>query len=214
MTKSNTKKSAVLQVQGKRGMSEDRAIAEVATSAPATAASVSVAYSTWFGDVSLTETMSVLTEKVKRVQDGNLCEAEAMLMAQAAALNSIFAELGRRAAPREGQTFDAMERYLRLALKAQAQCRATLETLSVIKNPPVVIARQANIANGPQQVNNGVAAPAHVSRAENPEPEQNKLLEEAGHVERLDSGAASSAAGSDSSLAPVGKVDGTTNPKR
>jgi hypothetical protein len=44
---------------------------------------------------------------------------------------------------------------MRLALKAQSQCRATLETLSAIKNPPVVFARQANITNGPQQVNNG-----------------------------------------------------------
>ena len=26
-----------------------------------------------------------------------------------------------------------------------------------MKNPPVVFARQANIANGPQQVNNGVS---------------------------------------------------------
>ena len=43
---------------------------------------------------------------------------------------------------------------MRLALKAQGQCRATLETLATIKNPPVVFARQANIAQGPQQVNN------------------------------------------------------------
>jgi hypothetical protein len=37
---------------------------------------------------------------------------------------------------------------MRLALKAQSQCRATLETLAQIKNPPVVLARQANIAQG------------------------------------------------------------------
>ena len=49
----------------------------------------------------------------------------------------------------------AAETYVRLALKAQAQCRATLETLATIKNPPVVYARQANIAAGRQQVNNG-----------------------------------------------------------
>jgi len=52
----------------------------------------------------------------------------------------------------------AMETYLRLALKAQAQSRATLETLAAIKNPPVVFARQANINHGgQQQVNNGTA---------------------------------------------------------
>jgi hypothetical protein len=38
---------------------------------------------------------------------------------------------------------------MHLALKAQGQCRATLETLATIKSPPMVIARQANIAHGP-----------------------------------------------------------------
>ena len=34
-------------------------------------------------------------------------------------------------------TSDKRDRYMRLALKAQAQCRATLETLATVKNPPV-----------------------------------------------------------------------------
>jgi hypothetical protein len=53
--------------------------------------------------------------------------------------------------------FDA---NMRIALRAQSQCRATLETLAAIKNPPIVYARQANITSGPQQVNNGVPAQA------------------------------------------------------
>ena len=40
---------------------------------------------------------------------------------------------------------------MRMALKAQNQCRMTLETLATIKNPPVVFAKQANTAQGPQQ---------------------------------------------------------------
>ena len=56
------------------------------------------------------------------------------------------------------------ETYMRMALKAQSQCRATLKTLANIKNPPVVFARQANIAQGPQQVNNGMM-PAGEPRA-------------------------------------------------
>lgn len=47
--------------------------------------------------------------------------------------------------------------YLGLALKAQAQCRATLEALAEIKNPrPMAFVKQANISGGPQQVNNGM----------------------------------------------------------
>jgi len=49
---------------------------------------------------------------------------------------------------------------LRLAFKTQTQCRATLETLSALKNPPVVYARQTNFANGPHQLNNGQATHA------------------------------------------------------
>jgi hypothetical protein len=46
---------------------------------------------------------------------------------------------------------------MRMAMRAQNQCRMTLETLATIKNPPVVYAKQANINNGgQQQVNNGV----------------------------------------------------------
>ena len=41
-------------------------------------------------------------------------------------------------------------------MKTQSQYRSTIETLPAMKYPPVVFARQANIANGPKQVNNGV----------------------------------------------------------
>jgi len=56
---------------------------------------------------------------------------------------------------------------MRLALRAQSQCRATLETLAVIKNPTTVAyVRQANIANGPQQVNNAPQTAREVSGAQ------------------------------------------------
>lgn len=95
---------------------------------------------------------------------------------------------------------------MRLALKAQAQCRATPETLANIKNPPVVYARQANIANGTQHVNNGVSAP----RASNQAISPNELLEtERG--KRLDPGTAGAAIGGDPALEAVGAIDGAAN---
>ena len=76
-----------------------------------------------------------------------------------------------------------------MALRAQNQCRATLETLAAIKNPPVVFAKQANInqGNGNQQVNNGTSDPA--SRAGEIINQPNELLE-AQHGERMDTGTA------------------------
>mgnify|MGYP000642303447 CR=1 FL=1 len=79
-----------------------------------------------------------------------------MLISPAVALESIFAEMARRANNNLGKNLDIAERYMRMSLKAQNQCRATLETLAELKSPTTVFAKQANIANGPQQVNNGV----------------------------------------------------------
>jgi hypothetical protein len=74
-----------------------------------------------------------------------------MLTAQAHSLDAIFNKLAQRAALNMGEYMQACETYLKLALRAQSQCRATWETLSTIKNPPVMgYVKQANIAQGHQ----------------------------------------------------------------
>jgi hypothetical protein len=108
-----------------------------------------------------------------------------------------------------GEYMQAAETYMRLALKAQAQCRATLETLGSIKNPPVIYARQANIANGPQQVNNGCAAP----RASEPASSPNELLETE-HGKRLEPGTTGAAISGDPALEALGAIDGAANSGR
>jgi hypothetical protein len=87
---------------------------------------------------------------------------EAMLYSQAHALHAIFVEASLQA--RKQEWFANAEALMRMAFKSQNQCRATLETLAAIKNPPVLFARQTNIAQGPQQVNNGMM-PAGEPRA-------------------------------------------------
>lgn len=156
-----------------------------------------------FGELSLTDCATVLRATAKDLNEGDLSAAVTMLSSQAMALNVMFGELARRSALNMGEYLDASERYMRLALKAQGQCRATLETLATIKNPPVVFARQANFASGPQQVNNGTApppAPAAIS-----ETRPNELLE-ADHGKRLDTGAKGTTSGNDSNLEAVGAV--------
>jgi hypothetical protein len=74
-----------------------------------------------------------------------------------------------------GEYINAAERYMRLALKAQAQCRATIETLAALKSPPVVYARQANVA-GQQQVNNYASAGSN-AHADKTEAAPNELLD-------------------------------------
>jgi len=81
-----------------------------------------------------------------------------MLTAQVHTLDAIFNNMARRAI--NAEYMGSLESYLKLALRAQSQARATWETLSATKNPPMVgYVKQANIAQGHQQVNNA-ATPA------------------------------------------------------
>lgn len=149
------------------------------------------------------ELQALVTElgaQAKAAQGGDLGRAEAMLLAQAHTLDSIFGNLARRAVVQEHLL--QYETHLRLALKAQSQCRATLETLATIKNPaPVAFVRQANIGQA-VQVNNGTAPPSRAGELENP---QSKLLETQ-DGERLDTGATGAASAPDSHLATVGAI--------
>jgi len=74
--------------------------------------------------------------QVKEVRDGGLSGAEATLVGQAIALNVIFAEMARRGEAALNMPGNTAERYLRLAMKAQAQCRATLHELGDLANRP------------------------------------------------------------------------------
>ena len=83
-----------------------------------------------------------------------------MLTSQAHTLDAIFNKMSVLSAVNLSKSLDIAERLMRLGLKAQSQARATLEALAQIKNPPVVIARQANVTTGPQQNNFGVPSRA------------------------------------------------------
>lgn len=114
------------------------------------------AWGTFAGEVDLAELLKDLRERVEKVQGGDMRPVEAMLYGQALTLETIFTSLARRATSQE--YLKQFQAYLGMALKAQAQCRATLEALAEIKNPrPVSFVKQANITSGPQQVNNGIA---------------------------------------------------------
>lgn len=183
-----------------------------------------------YGDCDIAALIHALGEKVKNIQDGNMKPVEAMLYGQAQALQSIFTNMARRSGLNAGQHLDATETYMKLALKAQSQCRATLETLAIIKNPQPYI-RQANMTTGPQQVNNSYASasghdgiPVKQTLENNPSPafpdqyaqahtgagdfqsQPNKLLK-AQDANILDTGAPSQASRANQTVEAVGKVD-------
>jgi len=117
-----------------------------------------------------------LGRQIQAVNDGDLRRPEAMLIAQAHALDAIFGNLARRAIAQEH--LPQYQAHLQLALKAQAQCRATLQTLVEVKYPrQTQFVRQQNLAVN-QQVNNGTPSPALEPRARESEANPtNELLE-------------------------------------
>lgn len=148
-----------------------------------------------------------LVTEMRRAGDeavaGDLGRVERMLANQLLTLDLLFNNLAQRSGRQD--SFKGIEVLMRLALKAQAQSRATAETLSIIKNPMPYI-RQANIAHGHQQVVN--AQPP--TGAENFQSTQNKLLEaDNGNV--LDFGAQTAPGRADQELEAVGAVHRAQN---
>ena len=117
---------------------------------------------------------------------GDLGQMEAMLAAQAIALDAIFHRLAGQAHQNIGQHASAVDTYLRLGLKAQAQCRSSIEALAALKTPKQYIS-QTNVANT-MQVNN---SPERIA-----------------HEERMDFRAQAASGRTDSAMAALEAIDG------
>ncbi|HDX0952026.1 TPA: hypothetical protein RNT38_000225 [Stenotrophomonas maltophilia] len=158
------------------------------------------------------ELVGATQQAVERAKRGGTEQADSLLTSQAIALNAVFLEMSRRAALNMGSHLRATETYMRLALKAQSQCRSTLETLAEIKNPrAVAFVKQANIAGGHQQVNNLAPespglVPEEAGRA-GTKSRPNELLEEISDAQWLDPRAAPAAGAGNPELATVGAGD-------
>jgi hypothetical protein len=154
----------------------------------------------------VTELVQELERQTNAVNGGDVTAAEAMLYAQAHTLQHLFSRLSRHAiANMEAGYTDAFERYMRMALRAQNQCRANLETLAALKNPQVIFAKQANVSQGHQQINN--YPPAHA------ESGQNKLLTGQSY-EPMDTRAATTPGRINPAVETVEAIDGAAHPGR
>jgi len=158
----------------------------------------------WSGELSVHGIRQALVTEIDEVAKGNMARPEAMLLCQAHTLDFLFGELAQKA--NNQQHMPNYEGFMRMALKAQNQCRMTLETLSNLKNPPVIFAKQANFSGGGhQQVNNGVLGQASHAAKDQKQPNE-LLLEEAYYAgTTLDTGSTGEAIGVNSELETVEK---------
>ena len=161
-----------------------------------------------YGDVDLNELIAKLQIQTSAMKSGDLGDIEAMLFNQALTLQTMFTALSRRAALNAGEYMGATDTYMKLAFKAQAQCRCTLEALAEIKQPrSATFVRQANIAHT-QQVNHGTLEPTTRTRAPARDisgNQPNELItdERATHVNPMDTRSTATTSASDSSVAAL-----------
>ncbi len=193
------KKKAALTKQDKQA--ESKRYAKASISASTMSAVLSADFTkNMLPDVDLAELINALSDKITTIQDGDMKPMEAMLIGQAQALQTMFVALGRMAACKTNlQQYTA---FMNVALKAQSQSRATIQALTELKYPKqATFVKQANIANGHQQINNATSthAPAHARAIEN---QPNELLSEMNHA-TLDTSGTATTSGTDKAMAAV-----------
>ncbi|KVZ52988.1 hypothetical protein [Burkholderia ubonensis] len=163
--------------------------------------------------VGLGDHVDALEAQIAAVQSGDMRGPEAMLVAQAAALDGMFHDLAKRAHNYLRSEPDRADLYLKSALKAQAQCVQAIRVLSEVKNPRAVFVRQTNVANGPQQINNhsaGVDSRASARTHAHETAEANELLtddREKQHAATLDGRAKGRAGRKNKAVEAVAEVD-------
>ena len=192
-----TDKKQVLTLKLEKDQTKEEAIAEFNSKSEFLSTAVKESFDIGLGDdFDFQANMKVLERATRQIKSGDLSKIEEMYISQAMALEVMFASLARRAKAQDKLL--QYETHMRLALKAQNQCRATLQALVQLKQPSqTTFVKQANIAQGHQQVNN---------LAEKNITPQNELLEDEHGSSQLDSRAASTPTGANSALEALGGV--------
>jgi hypothetical protein len=110
------------------------------------------------GSTTLCALKEAQDQQAGAISGGDLSALEGMLLSQATALQAMFFDLALRA--KNQDRFEGIQTLTNLALKAAAGSRQAIVALGELRMPKqVMFAHQANIAAGPQQVNNGAGAP-------------------------------------------------------
>lgn len=99
----------------------------------------------------LAEFAVALKQRSNRAATGDMAQTSALLFAQAFSLDAICTEYARIAL-RNIEKADATERYLRLALRAQAGSRAALEAHARLHQPREQTVRHIHVNEGGQAV--------------------------------------------------------------
>lgn len=196
------------QVQLQKEETQARALARTVTTPESLSAAV-LCLSKNIALAGVNEMVDELKKQSAAVHANDLSRAESMLIAQAHTLDGLFAKLSSHALT--STDMDKFERYLKLALRSQAQARATLQTLGELKAPKqVAFVGQANIGQQVQVNNHAQPAEEKTARARKKQTKPNKLLEKL-DGDRMDTRKKGTASGANTVMAAVEKQHRTGN---
>ena len=107
-----------------------------------------------YGGTCLTgrDLMQAMFKFADDAKGGDLTFASHTLAAQAMTLDTIFTEMLRRAACSAGTHPDAFDRYMKAAMRAQAQSRTTIEALGKLHQPREQTVRHVHVNEGGQAI--------------------------------------------------------------
>jgi hypothetical protein len=152
-------------------------------------------------------------EQAKSIHDGDLSQLESMLLQQAVAMQAMFVDLAARA--KTATHLSTLNTLTQLALKSATGSRQSIAVLAEIKSPrSVAFVQQANIANGPQQINNHNLSGAPPARTENFRMPENELLEPAEDDSRMDTRTPRQAGSANPRMEAVGAINRTDHRSR
>ena len=146
-----------VEIEREPNLSREQTLAKVMLMPVLKNAFTASAYSTrMVGETSkplpLADLCSFMGDEIRKVADGDLGLASRTLAAQVMVLDTMFAELAQRAALNMGEYPEATERYLRLAFRAQTNCRTTVEALAKLHQPREQIVRHVHVNEGAQAI--------------------------------------------------------------
>ena len=193
------KKTQVIELKQGEDQTKEQALAEFQSKSEFLSTAVIESFNVNLGeDFDFQSAMQVLEKTTQQIKSGDLSKIEQMYISQAVALEAIFTKTIRKAGAAEH--LPQYQAHMHLALKAQNQSRATLQALVQLKQPSnTQFIKQANIAQGHQQVNN---------LAEKNITPQNELLEDIHGNSHLDIRTTPTTTGIDTALEALDKVNG------
>ncbi len=149
------KNTAELQVVAIEGKTPEYAVArgELEPEVRHAALALNASADLFAGDrASVPDMAEAMRDLASEAASQDLSAINRVLTAQALSLDTLFTQMVRRAHLNLGQFPDAADRYLRLALKAQAQSRTTLETLVKMHQPREQTVRHIHVGPDGQAV--------------------------------------------------------------